>query len=181
MYPESLLGKYLHGSDPNTRNRFEGGYVSTVFGTSLTSHQLQRARDIADQTRIESLQELRKAKPQVLEDICQQKPPFGKKILDFVKQLPNFDVTLEIVRETIKPNGVQVSCQVILLLKNSEVVTTNKNKGPRKLTASILLMTSDSVSKGILGFSDSQVAESLTAMDGVQKSQNCYYTARTEQ
>lgn len=76
---------------------------------------------------------------------CGRKHPFGKQLIETARQMPDFEITAKIVKEAIRTDGVGVTCHFTISLKNVNSVKVTTKRGARKLTASILLMTSDNV------------------------------------
>lgn len=60
--------------------------------------------------------------------------------------MPNFELTGSIVKETVRTDGIQATCEFAISLKNVDSVRVTAKKGTRKLTASVLIITSDKVS-----------------------------------
>lgn len=71
-------------------------------------------------------------------------PPFGQRILDFVRSLPEFSLTFSGQREDVEEDGVEISLDVEIGLANTDPPPITKLKrGETRLNASVLLITSD--------------------------------------
>lgn len=104
-----------------------------------------------DSKNIKNISDMRRARPEVIEEACAKKSGnrFGKRITDFARTLPDFEITGEITKELIRTDGVGVTVAWTVYLKNVETVRLTTKKGSKKLTASILVTTSDNVSPAI--------------------------------
>jgi hypothetical protein len=94
---------------------------------------------------INSFEDLKKAKSYNIDAALSKKSPFGKKLIEAAERMPDYAVSMSSAGETIRTDGVKVTCEIKLSLKNRNAVTLTSKKGLRKLTTSILLMTSDKV------------------------------------
>lgn len=93
---------------------------------------------------IKSIEDLRKASPSTVDEACKKK--LGIAVVGAARQMPDFVITAKILKETVRVDGIGATCQFTISLKNVRSVKVTTKKGARKLTASILLMTSDNVS-----------------------------------